>query len=323
MKKIKSLFNFLKKTYQEWIGNDPFAKSAIIAYYTLFSLPSLLLIVTNIAGSFFDKQSVQDRIINQIGGYIGQDSANAMETMIENATVDSDKWFMTVISIAALIYGATGVFFQLKKSMNAIWNVREKKENFVQMLINRAISFGMVIALGFLLLVSLVISAAMAALGENIERWAPNMAKFTADIINFVLSITIITALFAAIFKILPDVKMKYSTTIRGAFVTAILFVLGEFALGHYFAQSNPASAYGGAASVVLILLWVNYTCLILFFGAEITVQFAIKKQDHIIPTKNAELAYEQQVEELEEKKEELEKKKRQSEELKNNPENP
>jgi len=319
MKKLKEIFSFIKETYIAWDKNDPFAQSAIIAYYTLFSLPSLLMIVTTLAGYFFGREAVQGRISGQIGNYIGPDSAEAIEEMISNVTLNDGNWLTIIIGIAALIYGATGVFFRMKMAMNNIWNVREKKQNFKTMVKNRAISFGMVLILGFMLLVSLVISAGLAALSEYLETVAPSISVF-ADILKYLISFAFIAALFAAIFKILPDVKMTYKTTLLGAAITAILFLIGEYALGYYFTSNNPASVYGGAASIVLILLWVNYTCLILFFGAEITVQYALSTRHRIRPSSNAELAFEQQLEELKKKEKQALEDKKKAEELKHNP---
>lgn len=320
-RKSLQLFHFIKRAYFAWDGIDPFAKSAIIAYYTLFSLPSLLMIVTSVASVFLEKQAVTGSISDQISSYIGPDAAKAVEGMISSAALTSGNWITITIGIGALVYGATGVFFQMKKAMNEIWNVREKKQNWKQMVKNRALSFGMVLILAFMLLVSLVLSAALAALSTYIEGYAPTIAAVFADILRFLLSFAFIGALFAAIFKILPDVEMSYKTTFLGASITAVLFLIGEYALGYYFTSSNPASVYGGAASIVLILLWVNYTCLILFFGAEITVQYALASKHKIVPNKNAEMAYVQEMKDLEERKKKAEENKQKIKELENNPE--
>ncbi|MGB3774944.1 MAG: YihY/virulence factor BrkB family protein [Leeuwenhoekiella sp.] len=320
-RKSLQLFEFIKRTYFAWDSNDPFAKGAIIAYYTLFSLPSLLMIVTATAGYFYGRDAVKGRISNQIGDYIGPDAAEAVEGMISNAALTEGNWITITVGIGALVYGATGVFFQMKKAMNEIWNVREKKQNWKRMLKNRLLSFGMVLILAFMLLVSLVLSAALAALSTYIEYYAPTLAAVFADILKFLLSFAFIASLFAAIFKILPDVVMSYKTTFLGASITAVLFLIGEYALGYYFTSSNPASVYGGAASIVLILLWVNYTCLILFFGAEITVQYALASQHKIVPNEKAEMAYLQDMRDLEERQKKAELDKKKAEELKNNSE--
>ncbi len=319
--RFKRLLVFIKKTYIAWDSNDPFVKSAVIAYYTLFSLPSLLMIVTWIASIFVDREAINGGIENQISGYVGPDSAEAVQSMVTNAALTGGNWIAFLVGAGALIYGATGVFFQMKKAMNDIWTVREKKQNFKTMLKNRALSFGMVLMLAFLLLVSLLLSWALHILSTYIGHFAPEFAAVLADIFQFLLSFVVISGLFAAIFKILPDVKMTYKTTFLGAGITAVLFILGEYLLGYYFAKGNPASVYGGAASIVLILLWVNYTCLILFFGAEITKQYALRNKHKIVPTHNAELAYVQEMRELKEREEKAHADKEKAEELESNPE--
>lgn len=319
-RKSLQLFHFIKRTYFAWDSNDPFAKGAIIAYYTLFSLPSLLMIVTAVAGYFWGREAVTGRISEQIASYIGPESAEAIEGMISNAALTEGNWVTITIGIGALIYGATGVFFQMKKAMNEIWNVREKKQTWKQMVKNRALSFGMVLILAFMLLVALVLSAALAAISRYVEGFAPVITSIFVDLLKFVISFSFIAALFAAIFKILPDVVMSYKTTFLGASITAVLFLVGEYALGYYFTASNPASIYGGAASIVLILLWVNYTCLILFFGAEITVQYALASKHKIVPNKNAEMAYVQDMKDLRERQRLAEENKKKVKELENNP---
>lgn len=318
-----TLFQFLKKTYVAWDRNDPFAKSAIIAYYTLFSLPSLLMIVTSIASAFVGPEAVQGRIHDEISRFISPEVAIAIEQMIGKVTLQNDNWITLIISIGALIYGATGVFFQMKKTMNTIWNVTEKNDNFKRMLINRAIAFGMVLVLGFMLLVAFVITVLLNLLTDYLSQFAPTITVVFADALRFLISFAFIAGLFAAIFKILPDVKMGYKTTVLGASITAILFLVGESILGYYFASSNPASVYGGAASIVLILLWVNYTCLILFFGAEITVQYALIKKHKIVPSSHAKLAHSEEMAALREKEKQIEADKKKAIELATNPEEP
>ena len=321
VKKGLQLFNFLKKTYQAWDSTDPFARSAIIAYYTLFSLPSLLMIITSIASYFVGAEAVQGRIHTEIERFISKDVALAIEDMIGNVTLENDNWITLIISIAALIYGATGVFFQMKITMNLIWNVTEKKQNFKRMLINRAIAFGMVLVLGFMLLVAFVVTLGLNLLTEYLGQYAPEITIVFAEILRLLISFLFITGLFAAMFKILPDVIMSYRTTFLGASITAVLFLIGESLLGYYFTSSNPASVYGGAASIVLILLWVNYTCLILFFGAQITVQYALIKRHKIIPNKHAKLAHSDEMAALNDKKKKLDQDRRNALRLLNNPE--
>src|SRR5690606_32564672 len=301
-RRVKVFWKLLKKTFGSWNNNDPWAESAIIAYYTLFSLPSLLIIVVSIAGYFFGREAVQGRLTDQITEFIGADAAKAVEGMITSAAITENSTWAIIFGVAMLLFGATGVFFRLKKSMNNIWNVAAKKETFMRMVLDRVISFGMVLAIGFLLLLSLVISALVTILGDYIENTAPVITSVGLKILNYLLSFGFITVLFGAIFKLLPDIHIKWKTTLYGAALTTILFLIGEFLMGYYFGQSNPGSVYGGASSIVLILLWVNYTCLIMFFGAEFTVQYALYKNEHIRPNKFSEPAIFKELEKLEKK---------------------
>lgn len=304
--KISSFWNLIKRAYFNWDQNDPWARSATIAYYALFSLPSLLIIVVSLAGYFFGQEAVQGRITNQIGEFIGVESAKAIEGMIASAAINNSSTIAVIFGAAFLIFGATGVFFQLKAAMNNIWNVAAKKNSVKRIVINRIISLGMVFVLGLLLLVSLVISTILRAVSDYLASIAPVITSFMLEIFNYLLSFLIITSLFAAIFKWLPDVKLRWKTTYLGAMLTTVLFLVAEFLIGFYFGKSDPASVYGAASSVVLILLWVYYTCLILFFGAEFTVQYALHRKDKVEPNEYAEPAIYRELESLERKKGQL-----------------
>ncbi|MFD2518697.1 YihY/virulence factor BrkB family protein [Salinimicrobium flavum] len=305
-RKLSSFWHLIKRAYFSWNRNDPWARSATIAYYALFSLPSLLIIVVTVSGYFFGRDAVQGRITEEIGGFIGTDSARAVEGMIAKAALNDSSIFAVIFGLAFLIFGATGVFFQLKSAMNNIWNVAAKKNSIKRVVINRIISLGMVFVVGLLLLVSLVISAILSALSDYLAKVAPIITVFTLEVINFLISFIIVTSLFAAIFKWLPDVKLRWKTTYLGAILTTVLFLIAEYVIRFYFGQSNPGSVYGGASSVVLILLWVYYTCLIVFFGAEFTVQYALYKKEKVEPNEHAEPAIYQELERLEQKKGQL-----------------
>lgn len=303
---LKIFLKLLKRSYISWDKNEPYARSATIAYYALFSLPSLLIIVVSIAGYFFGREAVQGRITDQIGEFIGKDAATAIEKMIENAALSQDSTLALIFGFAMLIFGATGVFFQLKVAMNNIWNVAAKKTNFLRMVLDRVISLGMIFVIGLLLLIALVISALMKVIADRVEQIFPHITELAVIVSNFVLSFFFITTLFAMIFKLLPDIKIRLKTTYTGAALTAILFLIGEFLISFYFGQSEPASVYGGASSVVLILLWVYYTCLILFFGAEFTVQYALIKKEKVEPNRFGEPAIYQEMEKLEQRRVQL-----------------
>lgn len=303
---IKIFFKLLKKSYVSWNKNEPYARSATIAYYALFSLPSLLIIVVSIAGYFFGREAVRGRLMGEISKFIGQDTADAIEGMIENAALTQDSTWTVIFGLAILIFGATGVFFQLKIAMNNIWNVAAKKTNFLRLVLDRVISLGMVFVLGLLLLIALVISTILNLIADKIEQFLPNITEYVVDIANFSLSFFFITTLFAMIFKLLPDIKIRLRTTYMGAGLTTALFLIGEFIISFYFGQSEPASVYGGASSVVLILLWVYYTCLILFFGAEFTVQYALLKKEKVEPNRFGEPAIYQEMKKLEQRRVQL-----------------
>lgn len=309
----------IKETYLSWDKNDPWAKSAVIAYYALFSLPSLLIITVHFAGVFFGREAVEGRITGEISGLIGQGSADLIQAMIINSALSESSVLFVIFGIGVLIFGATGVFFQLQKALNDIWSVRSKKNTIIDTLKRRAVSFGMVLIIGLLMLISLVLSTAINAVSNFIGNYYIEFSSLVIQIFNFIISQIIITALFAAIFTLLPDVKIKWKTNLIGAFMTSLLFLAGKYLIGFYFAKSDPASVYGAAGSVVLVLLWVYYTCLILFFGAEFTVNWALHRNIKIEPSDNATLSYQLEMRELREYKKKAEEDKKKAQTLENN----
>lgn len=310
------IFKLLKETYKSWNDNEPWAKSAIIAYYALFSLPSLLIITIHFAGVFFGRQAVQGRITHEFEGLIGSESAQLIQSIIANSSLSANSTIFIVIGIGTLIFGASGVFVQLQKALNNIWGVRLKKTGILSVIRHRALAFGMVLVIGLLLLISLVLSTAINAFSDFIGSQYVKLPPELIRVINFLISQVIITALFATIFTLLPDVKVKWRTNIIGAAMTTLLFLIGKYLIGFYFSTSDPASAYGAAGSLVLILLWVYYTCLILFFGAELTVNRALMNNIKIEPTEYAVPSYEQELEKLREFKKQVEERRKKSEQL-------
>ncbi|MBG48178.1 MAG: ribonuclease BN [Pseudozobellia sp.] len=288
LKKLKIFWLLLKRTGVSWVDNDPFGKSAIVAYYALFSLPSLLMMVAWIAGSIYGVEAVKGRIVEKIGGLIGEGVSEAIEGMIANAALNDGSVVTVVIGVGMLLFGATGVFVRLKMAMNDIWGVESKKKVWIQMFLDRMISFGMVLVLGFLFLISLVLSVVLKTLSAYVSTFAPDIAVFVAKFFSLLLPFLVITGLFAALFRLLPDIHIRWGTTFWGAGLTTVLFLIGEYLLGYYFTTSDPTSVYGGASSVVLILLWVYYTCIIMFFGAEFTFQYAHYIREKVEPNKNA-----------------------------------
>lgn len=287
--KWKHLPSLLKETYKEWNNDDPWRQSAVVAYYAIFSMPALLMIVVTIAGSIFGEDAVQGRLSSEISSMIGPDAASEVETMISNAYQSSGSVWATIIGIAVLVFGATGVFYQLQQSLNIVWDVEPKEDAGIKKLLkDRVSSFGVILVIGFLMLISLLLTTVLSILSDFIREHLPSYLIYVFYVANFLVSFGIITLLFAMIYKILPDVEIKWRTVWVGAIVTSILFVIGKFGLGLYFGNANPGSAYGAAGSVILILLWVSYSCLILFFGAEFTQVYARRYGHSIMPSEHA-----------------------------------
>ncbi len=295
--RFRHLPSLLKETGKEWNKDDPWRLSAVVAYYALLSLPGLLVIILNSVGAIWGEDIVQGRVTSQIADAVGQDAAKAIEEIVSE-TQDADKsWIATIISVATLIFGATGVFYHLQISINSIWDIKpDPKAGFKKLLIDRAMSFGYIMVIGFLLLVSFFITALLTFLSDYISRIMPEFMVYATMVLNALISLGIITVLFAMMFKFLPDARVKWRTVWIGSIITALLFVLGEFLLGLYFSKSNPGSAYGAAGSMIIILLWVSYACLILFYGAEFTWVYARRYTGGIKPRGHAMLVKEQEV---------------------------
>lgn len=295
MKKIvlhlSDLWSITKKTFSAWNAADPFRQSAVIAYYAIFSIPALLVIIITLAGFAFGREAVQGEISNQISLAIGESTAKQVEEMIAKAGEQKNSVWATIISVITLILGSTGVFAQLQVSLNQIWEVKvTAKKKWLKSIKDRLFSFGLILSIGFLMLVSLLLSTGLTAFSEWIKVHLPDFMLFVFRLINFLLSFGIVAVLFALMFRILPDARIRWKDVIIGSIVTSLLFVLGKFALGIYFGKANPGSTYGAAGSIVLLMLWVSYSCMILFFGAEFTKQFAVHFGRKIEPTKDAEL---------------------------------
>lgn len=276
--KFKDLWTLLKQTFKEWNALDPFRESAVIAYYTIFSLPGLLIMVIKSAGALFGEDAVRGKITGQISGMIGQQAAEGVQEMIKNSLSNQDSTFALVVGIGSLIFGATGVFVQLQKSFNNIWEVEpdaNTKNGILKLITDRATSFGLIMVIAFLLLTSLIVSALISTLSDWMMTFLPDFMIYAMSAVEIIVSLIIIGILFAFMFKTLPDREIGWKTVGIGGIVTAVLFTLGKEGLSLYFGLAEPASTYGVAGSVVLILLWVSYACLILFFGAEFTKVYA------------------------------------------------
>ncbi|MGB3851899.1 MAG: YihY/virulence factor BrkB family protein [Tunicatimonas sp.] len=299
----KNIFSLLKATYQEWNEDEPFRQSAVIAYYSIFSLPALLIIIVNTVGIVLGEEAVQGNISAQISDLVGAEAAQQVEEMIANVSQQGNNVIGIIIGIGTLLFGATGVFYQLQQSLNKVWEVELKPNaGYAKLAIDRATSLGVILAIGFLLLVSLALTAVLTALGGWIERQLPDFMLYLFQLINLFVPFGVITLLFALIYKVLPDVKISWHAVWIGALVTALLFTIGKSAIGFYFGTSNPASAFGAAGSVILILLWVNYSALIFLFGAEFTQVYARRYGERIEPNSYARRTAEFRIKEQEQR---------------------
>jgi len=274
-KNPKALWNLMKDTAAKWSLDQAPRLGAALAYYATFSLAPLLIIAVAISGLVFGREAATGQIVGQIQGLVGQDSATTIQAMIAKSNQPATSIVTSFIGLIALFLGASGVFGELQQSLNAIWRVKPKpKRGLLATLKDKFFSFGMVLGAGFLLLISLVVSAGLAAMSHIVAGLMPGWGVIT-QIINFIISMAVITVLFAMIFKYVPDTKIGWADVWGGAALTALLFTIGKALIGLYIGYSSLSSTYGAAASLVVILLWVYYSAQILFFGAEFTQVYA------------------------------------------------
>ena len=271
---MRSIPRLLEAAAKDFMEDKAPRLAAALSYYTAFSLPPLLVAVIGVAGVVYGVDAVRESIMSQVASLVGTASAATLGEAVVNAQQTTGSGVALVLGILTLLIGATGAFGQLQEALNTIWEVEPKKGAGIWRLVrSRLLSFGTIIGTGFLLLVSLTVSAGIGALvdaASNVEWMAPYLAS-----LDIVASLIVITCLFALIFKLLPDTKIEWRDVWVGAGLTAILFVVGKFAIGFYLGVSDVGSAYGAAGSVIVILVWIYYSALILFFGAEFTQVWA------------------------------------------------
>ncbi len=279
--KLKHLPSLFVKSFKLWNDEDPWRLSAVVAYYAVLSLPGLIVILINIVGSIWGQAIVQGHLTQEIGEMLGTGATEIIKPMIAETLSTEKNLISTLIGIASIIFGATGVFYHLQISLNKIWQIEDsEKFSFKKMVTDRARSFAFILVIGFLLLISFIVSAVLGVFSNYIKELFPNIVLYIAYLFDLIVSMAVVTTLFALIFKYMPDAKIRWKTVWIGAFITAILFTLGKYLLGLYFGTANPGSTYGAAGGIVLILLWVSYSCLIFFFGAAFTKEFS-KKYGH------------------------------------------
>jgi len=289
MKHIRWVFSLLKNTTTAFSNDNAFKLSASLSYYTIFALGPLLIIVISLSAIFYGKEVVEGRLQEQLSHLLGSDAALQIQNILRNAQQTHATTLGAIIGFIVLFIGATGVFTEIQGSINFIWSVRAKpKKSWLKYLLNRLISFSLIIGLGFVLLVSLIINALLTLLSETLTRKFPHFPVGLFNLANSVIILTVITCLFAVIYKVLPDAIIAWKDAWIGSIFTAALFLLGKFFIGYYLGKSNLGVTYGTAASVIIILAWVYYSSLILYFGAEFTKVYALHSGEGIRPKDTA-----------------------------------
>jgi membrane protein len=284
VKRIRAVGQVLRDTFSDWQDDECSRLAAALAFYTALSLAPLVLMSIAIAGLAFGQEAAQGQIVSEISGLVGTQGAEAIQTIMASARSTSGGIAATIVGVALLFFGASGVFNELQNAMNRVWEVKPRPGRGVKgVLADRVFSFAMVLAVGFLLLVSMVAGAALSAIIDSIA-----VPGALSRVLDLLISLVATTGLFALIFRVVPDVKVPWRDVWIGAAVTAVLFALGRFGLGFYLERSSVASSYGAAGSVIAVLVWVYYTAQILFFGAELTQTVARRAGDSVEPDRDA-----------------------------------
>jgi membrane protein len=289
-KKKFSIYHFLKQVAAEFIDDNVMKYSAALAYYTVFSLAPMLIIMITICGVMFGQEAVEGRVYLEIKDLVGSPAAIQIQETIKNLHLTKNSPLASTFSVIVLVIGGTGIFGEMQDSLNKIWGLKIiAKKAWWKLIINRLLSFSLIISLGFVLIVSLLLNALVAIVGNHLNNILSGVGKVFIPIIDNVLSFGITSLLFAIIFKVLPDAKIKWRDISIGAFITAILFTLGKFCIGYYLGRTNLASIYGAAGSVIIIMLWAYYSSVILYLGAEFTKVYANEHGTSIQPSDYSE----------------------------------
>lgn len=282
-------WSLLKSTYIEFDDDNAIKLSASLSYYTIFSLPPLLIIIMSISGFFFGQEAVRGRFFIQINGLVGNEAALQIQETIKNIELSNNGVLATIFGGIMLLIGASGVFAEIQSSINFIWGLRAKpNKGLIKFIKNRLMSFSMIASVGFLLLVSLMINTLMDVINARLVNFFPDVTVYLFYILNILIVFGTTTILFAVIFKTLPDGYIVWKDAIIGSCFTSFFFMLGKFAIGFYLGSTTIASAYGAAGSIIIILIWVYYSAILLYFGAEFTKVYSRAHGKKIIPKEYA-----------------------------------
>lgn len=298
--KIKKYFKLLVEAGNEFVEDNVVKLSASLAYYTVFAIGPLLLVVISLAGLFFEQNDVTGKVYFQIRSLVGAEGADQILSIINNMQQENTAAKFSVIGVIILLFGATGVFADIQDSINYIWSIKAKpKKGWLKFLKNRLLSFSLVIGIGFLMMVTLTINTLTTALTDRLQQIFDDVAVIFFQVFNVVILYVIITCLFAIIYKVLPDAKIRWKDAMVGAGFTGFLFLIGKFLIGFYLGNSDISSTYGAAASIIIILSWVYYTAIILYFGAEFTKVYALNMGGGIEPYQTAVFIIKREAKEL------------------------
>lgn len=284
---LKSLWTILKKTAQGFSDDKVTRLSASLSYATIFSFAPFILVIITI-GTFFT-QDVEGEVFGELGLYLGADVAQTLQNAVHNTQVANTSTLSTIIGIGVILFSATTIFTSIQESLNTIWGIRPKpKKGWLKLIKNRLLSFSIIIALGFILLVTMSTSSIIGLLNDRLMAYLPNITVILFKVMGLILNIAVTASIFLLIFKVLPDAKIKFRDVTIGAFVTTALFLVGQYAISIYLSTSNIASLYGAAASILLLLVWVYYSATIVYIGAEFTKAWANELGSKIYPDEYA-----------------------------------
>lgn len=304
---MRKFWLVVRQAFTEFFNDHALKFSASLSYYTIFSLGPVLLIIISFAGIFYGRDAVEGKIYWQLQGLIGNDAALQIQDIIGNIEKSRMSHSGAVLGLIILFVGATGVFTEMQDSINYIWSIKTKpKKSIVKFLIDRLLSFSLIVSFGFILMVSLAVHAMVDLLYDKLKMYFSEVTVVIFQWVNYGILFVVITCLFAIIFKILPDARIRWKDAFVGAAFTAVLFLIGKSLIGLYLGNSNVGVTYGAAASVVIILLWVYYTSIILYFGAEFTKVYTMNFGGGIVPEKTAVFIIKQEVTELTPSKDEI-----------------
>ncbi len=291
---FKRLKNFtvtkiLINSVKDFLQSESVNLAAGTAFYTIFSLPALLIIIMNIGATFYEESEFKDELLIQVEELIGDEGRETLENILENVSMASDDGISYYIAIGILLFSATTIFVSLQNAINLIWHIRAKpKRGWLKFAINRLLSFSVVASIGFMMLVFLVLDAALVVISNYFSQYLEDVAVFAASIAHIVISHGLLVLIFALMYKVLPDANVPWRDTWLGAVVTMVLFALGKYLIGLYMGQSDLGSTYGAAGSLVILLIWVYYSVIIFLFGSQVTYYIAKNTKGDIIPKKQA-----------------------------------